>query len=297
MNDVVAGALGALAGIAGTYFAFRPSARGAPASSAAEEQPPERAADGAARLVDALPFAAFTVDANARVRVFNAAAARLFGVERSRARGRAVIDVVPSVELERMLAAAIAGTTATRDVVFGTGARERSIGVTAQPYENGAIAIAADRTALLAAERMRSDFIGNVSHELRTPLAAIKLMLETVVLADDDAEARTLFLPQIQAEVERMIRLVEDLLELARSEPGVMPLRRETFDLGDVAAASVNSFAQQAGAPRHRPRARGAGAGRRRRRPRRPDASDDESGRQRAAAHTVRRPRHRVRVA
>ena len=95
---------------------------------------------------------------------------------------------------------------------------------------------------------MRSDFIANVSHELRTPLSAMKLMLETVLAADDDAEARPLFLPQIGDEVERMIRLVEDLLELARSESGTIPMRRERFDLGDVAAATVNTFAQRAGA-------------------------------------------------
>ena len=87
-----------------------------------------------------------------------------------------------------------------------------------------------------------------MSHELRTPLSAMKLMLETVLAADDDAEARTLFLPQIGDEVERMIRLVEDLLELARSESGTIPMRRERFDLGDVAAATVNTFAQRAGA-------------------------------------------------
>ena len=208
----------------------------------------EGGADLAGRLVDALPFAAFTVDARARVRVFNATACELFGVDRHRAMGRALIEVVPSVELERMVQAALAGDTLTRDVAFGAGGRERYYGVTAQPYEDGAMAIAADRTALLAAEKMRSDFIGNVSHELRTPLSAMKLMLETVLVSDDDAEARALFLPQIQNEVERMIRLVEDLLELARSESGAVPLRRELLDLTDVATSAVNSFAQRAGA-------------------------------------------------
>jgi two-component system phosphate regulon sensor histidine kinase PhoR len=246
--DLVSIALGAIAGMAATYAALR---GGGAQRGAAQRVVPERVQadqDLAARLVDALPFAAFTVDARGRVRVFNAAACALFGVDRGRALGRALIEVVPSVELERMLTAALSGDTRTGDVTFGAGARERYYGVTAQPYEDGAIAIAADRTALLAAQKMRSDFIGNVSHELRTPLAAMKLMLETVLISDDDAEARTLFLPQIQAEVERMIRLVEDLLELARSESGSVPLRRERFDLGEVATSTVNSFAQRADA-------------------------------------------------
>jgi two-component system, OmpR family, phosphate regulon sensor histidine kinase PhoR len=246
--DVVALALGALAGVAATYAALRASSGERTAAPRAVPAPADGDGDRAARLVDALPFAAFTVDGRSRVLVFNAAACALFGVDRARAIGRALIEVVPSVELERMVHAALAGETRTGDVPFGSGARERFYGVTAQPYEEGAMAIAADRTALLAAEKMRSDFIGNVSHELRTPLSAMKLMLETVLVADDDAEARTIFLPQIQAEVERMIRLVEDLLELARSESGAQPLRRERFDLGDVASATVNTFAQRADA-------------------------------------------------
>jgi two-component system phosphate regulon sensor histidine kinase PhoR len=235
-----------VAGIAATFAVLRAGGRGEAAPPRAVAEPVRVQRDGADRLVDALPFAAFTIDAGGRVRVFNAAAAALFGVDRTRALGRALIEVVPSLDIERMLTAAIRGESATRDVAFGTGARERYVGVTVQPYEGGAIAIASDRTALLAAERMRSDFIGNVSHELRTPLSAMKLMLETVLISDDDAEARTLFLPQIQAELERMIRLVADLLELARSESGVLPMRPERFDLTDIATSAVNTFAQRA---------------------------------------------------
>ncbi|GAC1580758.1 MAG: hypothetical protein NVS3B7_15490 [Candidatus Elarobacter sp.] len=245
--DLTWGALGVLVGIALAYAAMR-SAKAAQRVATRGDAPARdhTELDRVARLVDTLPFAAFTVDGRSRVVVFNAAAAALFGVVRERAVGRAVIEVIPSVEVERMIEAALRGETRTADVAFGSGARERSFGITAQPYEEGAMAIAADRTAYLEAERVRRDFIGNVSHELRTPLSAMKLMLETVLVADDDAEARTLFLPQIADEVERMIRLVEDLLELARSESGTFLLRRERFDLTDIATSTVNTFAQRA---------------------------------------------------
>ena len=247
-TDLIWGSLGVLVGIAVTFAALRTTRTEPPPLQRDAPVVVERDQEAAQRLVDLLPFAAFTIDDNGRIRVFNSAAAELFGVDAARALSRAVIEVIPSVELERMLQGALRGETITRDVAFGSGARERYVGVTAQPYERGAMAIAADRTAFRAGERMRSDFIGNVSHELRTPLSAMKLMLETVLLADDDAEARTLFLPQVAGEVERMIRLVEDLLELARSESGSVPLRRERFDLGEVAVSTVNSFAQRADA-------------------------------------------------
>lgn len=244
--DVVVGALGALTGAVVTYAAMRINRHEGVAKEAAAPDPAEREDDRATRLVDALPFAAFTVDRRRRVRVFNAPAATLFGVDGARTVGRAIIEVVPSVELERMLNMALEGETRTSDVAFGTGSRERFFGVTVQPYESGAMAIAADRTAYLAAERVRRDFISDVSHELRTPLSAMKLMLETVLISEDDPEARTLFLPQVAAEVERMIRLVEDLLALAKSDTGVVPLRPERFDLTEVATSTVNTFAQRA---------------------------------------------------
>jgi two-component system phosphate regulon sensor histidine kinase PhoR len=245
--DVAFGALGALLGAVVTLIAVRSSGTRVPAAPRRDPAVPREPDDArVARLVGALPFAAFTIDGQLRVRVFNAAAATLFGVDGGRAIGRAIIELIPSVDLERMLAAALAGGISSRDIIFGSGGRERYVGVTAQPYEGGAMAIAADRTMYLAVERMRRDFFSDVSHELRTPLSAMKLMLETVMVSDDDAEARTLFLPQIAAEVERMIRLVQDLLELARSDAGALPVRSERFDLTEVATSTVNSFAQRA---------------------------------------------------
>jgi two-component system, OmpR family, phosphate regulon sensor histidine kinase PhoR len=245
--DVAVGALGALLGAVATYLTLRGRQPRGSARARPDDSPPYvRDADRIAQLVDALPFAAFTVDPRTRVQVFNAAAGQLFEVDRLRAVGRAIIEVIPSLELERMLQHALDGETTARDVTFGAGSRARFFGVTAKPYDGGAIAIAADRTAYLAAERMRRDFISDVSHELRTPLSAMKLMLETVQVSDDDAEARALFLPQISGEVERMIRLVVDLLELARSESGAIAPRLERFDLGDVAMSTVNTFAQRA---------------------------------------------------
>ena len=200
--------------------------------------------DDRTRLVlAALPFAAFLVDERGFVRFINAAAERLFRLDAGKSLGQGMIAVVPSIVLERQVLAAIAGDASTRDVVIGDRSRELTLGVTAYPYERGAVVIAADRSDLVELENVRREFVGNVSHELRTPLSAMKLMIETVLVSDDDVEARTLFLPQIAHEIERMIRLVEDLLELARSESGNVTLRREPFDLTEVAAAAVNSFA------------------------------------------------------
>ncbi|MFN2460505.1 MAG: sensor histidine kinase [Candidatus Velthaea sp.] len=247
MPDFAAAATGVAAGIAGTWLAMRRAPR-ADAPSGAHRTAAELQTDTSTqRLLRDLPFPAFMLDRTGRLTFLNGAAEQLFDVSAARAVGRALIEVVPSVDFERQVAEALRGVSSTRDVRVIDGDRERIFGITAQALEGGgAIAIAADRTQMVSMERVRRDFVSNVSHELRTPLSTIKLMVETVVAAGDDPEARALFLPRVVREVDRMVQLIEDLLELARSESGRMTLRRRTFDLADVGGAVVNTFAQRA---------------------------------------------------
>jgi two-component system phosphate regulon sensor histidine kinase PhoR len=246
LDALVAAAAGLIAGIVVTLAVGRFRAARAPYAAPSRPAALGPYEDGRTqRVLAAFPFAAFLIDSGGIVRFVNSAAEEMFEIHAERAIGQALIAVVPSVAMERQVLAAIGGETSMNDITIGDFARERTLGITAHPFEGGAVAVAADRTALLAIEHVRREFVANVSHELRTPLSAIKLMLETVLISDDDAEARTLFLPQVAREVDRMIRLVEDLLELARSESGNLLLRREIFDLTDVATSVVNTFSQR----------------------------------------------------
>ncbi len=246
IDPLVAAILGAVAGVASTFGVRRLREGRRPLlESPGPETPGPYDDDRTRRVLAALPFAAFLIDARGVVRFVNPAAEQLFDIRAARVIGQGLIAVVPSVAMERQVFAAIRGETSTRDIVIGEPNRERTLGITAHAYEGGALAVAADRTDLLAIEHVRREFVANVSHELRTPLSAIKLMIETILAADDDPEARTLFLPQVAREVERMIRLVEDLLELARSESGNLVLRKEPFDLTDIGTSVVNTFAQR----------------------------------------------------
>ena len=84
--------------------------------------------------------------------------------------------------------------------------------------------------ALFRAQRR---FIADVGHELRTPLTVIKGNAQWMRRIDAlDKEA----LDSIEEEADRMTRLVEDLLLLARAEAGKLPLRHETVALETVLA-------------------------------------------------------------
>ena len=89
-----------------------------------------------------------------------------------------------------------------------------------------------DLTDVRRAELQRRDFVGNVSHELRTPLAALRSVIETLQDgALEDRPAAEDFLRRADHEVERLINLVEELLELSRIESGELPLDIQPVDV------------------------------------------------------------------
>ncbi len=100
-----------------------------------------------------------------------------------------------------------------------------------------------DRSAIDAADRMRSDFVANASHELRTPLAAILGYVETLqdMNGDADLPTRNRFLSIIDREARRMQQLVIDLLSISRVEAD--RFRRPTTPV-DLAAIVRNTVAQ-----------------------------------------------------
>ena len=83
----------------------------------------------------------------------------------------------------------------------------------------GVLLVFQDISQIEHSGQMRRDFVANVSHELRTPLTSLMGFIETLRgPARDDAEASARFLDIMQAESERMNRLVGDLMSLNRVE-------------------------------------------------------------------------------
>ena len=87
-----------------------------------------------------------------------------------------------------------------------------------------------------AVDRQRRDLVANVSHELRTPLAALTVVLENLVdgVGSDPAALQTAL-----GQAERLSRLVEDLLDLARVDAGKAPLSTASVELGPLLEACV----------------------------------------------------------
>jgi two-component system phosphate regulon sensor histidine kinase PhoR len=95
----------------------------------------------------------------------------------------------------------------------------------------GAILVLYDISELKRLEKVRQDFVANVSHELRTPLTSIKGYAETLLSEEKDStNGRKSFLEIILKNANHMVRIVDDLLQLARLESHNKPISIATVN-------------------------------------------------------------------
>ena len=98
---------------------------------------------------------------------------------------------------------------------------------------------------LLSLDGLKDDFMSSVTHELRTPLTSIRALSELMV--DDpamDGAQRQQFLAIIVAETERLTRLVNQVLDMAKIESGQAEWRSSEIDLRDLLQRAVRTTAE-----------------------------------------------------
>jgi signal transduction histidine kinase len=86
-------------------------------------------------------------------------------------------------------------------------------------------------------------FVANASHELRTPLTVVKLRTEALQQgALDEPEVAGRFLDEIETEIDRLVRMVNDLLDLSRMEAGMDSNQRVPLNLSTIANEVYEAF-------------------------------------------------------
>ncbi|MEM9730053.1 MAG: HAMP domain-containing sensor histidine kinase, partial [Myxococcota bacterium] len=98
---------------------------------------------------------------------------------------------------------------------------------------------AADR--LQSSLEQRTRFFHNVSHELRTPLTLILSPIEQLLAQQSQTTGRS-SLKVIRRNAVRLLRMIDDLLDLARLEGGALRLRVSSFDIADLASRVVGNI-------------------------------------------------------
>jgi two-component system sensor histidine kinase SenX3 len=124
----------------------------------------------------------------------------------------------------------------------------RDLLIRAYPVGDGrVVAVIEDVSERQRLESVRRDFVANVSHELKTPVGALSLLAEALD-GEDDPEVVVRLAARIGQESDRLVRIIDDLLDLSRIEgrlavePDTVPIAaviRESIELIAPAAASL----------------------------------------------------------
>jgi len=125
---------------------------------------------------------------------------------------------------------------------------DRRLVVPATGDELARLAVSLNRMLARLEEAMTRErrLVSDASHELRTPLANLKAELDLALRKARSAEELTAALRSAAEETDRLTRLSEDLLVLARSDQGRLSVRREDHDLSQLLHETVASFAGRA---------------------------------------------------
>ena len=183
----------------------------------------------------------------------NPAAARFFNVTTPSPEGTNICDLVRNLAfLDFFKKARTCSVNLEADIPLSDQGK-RTIHIRTSPIlderdsRSGTLIVFSDVTTLRRLETMRRDFAANVSHEIKTPLTSIRGFVET--LLDDRGaltEKQSHFLEIIDKNVNRLMAIIEDLLQLARIEKEGSDLRCDNAPLYPVIENAVTSLKTEA---------------------------------------------------
>lgn len=112
----------------------------------------------------------------------------------------------------------------------------------------GAIEIVRDVTREKEVDRMKTEFISTVSHELRTPLTVIREGVSLVLdgMMGEINEKQKKFLNVSLSDIDRLKRIIDNLLDIAKIEAGKVELKREPIDLKELMKGVEDIFQARA---------------------------------------------------
>ena len=204
-------------------------------------------------IYNSLPDGVYTTDLNRKIQSFNPGGELITGFKKDQIIGKRCTDIFAHEDEKGSL---LCGENCPLDLAISTnkiipprraylktatGKRVPVVIATAPVKDkNGKVVGAAeffrDITNEVKIEQLKSDFLAVVSHELRIPLSAIKesmnLVLEGVTGTINDSQKNLLTVAK--NEIERLNRIISEVLDVSRMEAGRLKLKRARLDLAEL---------------------------------------------------------------
>ncbi len=195
------------------------------------------------------------VDRTGNVVMMNPAAEKLLSTEMQEAVGRSLVQSIKEQHLLALAKGDLADTDEThitKEIMLDSKdeVTKRILKASSAIVENengkpvGMVAVLSDITRQKELEEMKSHFVSLVTHELRTPVVAVQKSLELLLSQATGAltEDQQRFLSMSKFNVERLNKLINDLLDMSRLEAGRFVLRPSEFDFCDLARQAQASL-------------------------------------------------------
>ncbi|MFD3730759.1 ATP-binding protein [Streptomyces sp. NPDC058632] len=230
----------------------------APGAPRAASPPAPRSAGPAEPGIDPdqLPDGLVVADEHGRVVCFNAAAARITAVPAERALGQRLDEALPLEDLEGRRwwqltdpygGLAIRVSQPERNLLLPGG---REVLVSARyvrtrptgPVHRVVVSLR-DTEARRRTERSHAELIAIVAHELRSPLTSVKGFTATLLAKWErfTDEQKQLMLETVDADADRVTRLIAELLDISRIDSGRLELRRQPVDIGAAVGRHIQA--------------------------------------------------------
>jgi two-component system, NtrC family, sensor histidine kinase KinB len=216
----------------------------------------ERLSDAA---VENLYDPVIVTDAAGNIVHLNRAAEGLFGTA-AQARGKSARSVVQESRLALAMERAVRQEHISAEEGEAAQVRltDRTYRLRANPMTDetgtllGAVAVLEDITHLTELDRLKTEFIGVASHELRTPVTSLLLSVQLMqegAAGELTPQQREIVNAQRQ-DLERLERMMRELLDLTRLEAGAMPPRFEVVSPQELMSPAIRAIEPQAAAKR-----------------------------------------------
>jgi len=215
----------------------------------------EKARAELADMVESVPLGLFTLSKDGQILLMNRTVEFMLNVRRDDAVGRHFRDVLPTASIGPLMQYMANAVQDEQEIKITLGGVETALGLSATPLMAGGgepsgwvvlirnLDITREVVKLRELDALKNDFLSLVSHELRTPLTSILAYSETLLMEGmvESEQERREYIEVIHNEGTRLMRLINDILDLAKMQAGKLEYRYEEGDINELIRSALTN--------------------------------------------------------